>query len=79
MRSNFARFLKDVNIFSGKFGLGASGIVLRNHSREMQRTSKAPRTRAHNQNIRVQPLSLDTHSFNRSRRTQRSDAGVSEV
>ena len=61
MRPDFARLLEDVNIFSGKFGLGAGGIVLRDQSRKMQRAGQARGARAHDQNIRVQPLSLDTH------------------
>jgi len=61
MRPDFARFLEDVNIFGGKFGVRARRIVLGNQLREMQRAGKARGARAHNQNIRVQPLTLDRH------------------
>src|SRR5258708_37037325 len=46
VRTDFARFLENVNIFSRKFRLVTGGIVLRAQSREGQRAGKAASTRA---------------------------------
>jgi hypothetical protein len=61
--ADFTRLLQDVNIFRGKFGLGACGIVLRNQSREMQSAGESCRAGANDQYIRIQPLTLDRHRF----------------
>ena len=58
VRAEFARLFEDVDIFSGKFGLGARFVVLRDQSREMQRAGQSCRARADDQHIRVESFAF---------------------
>lgn len=61
MGADFASFLENVNIFSGKFGEFSSGFVLLESIRQMERARKPRRPRADDQNIRFEDFVFTAH------------------
>ena len=62
MRADFAAFFEDVDVFRGKFGLRASGVVLLDEIREMQRAGETGGASTDDQHIPLELFALDGHN-----------------
>jgi len=62
VRADLAALFEDINIFGGKFGFGATGVVLLDEVCEMQSAGEPCGSRTDDQYVRFQLFPLNGHS-----------------